>query len=672
VDPHHNLFFEDDHMNEEQRENIMLEYHMYSMNLRFAPWLNFLIQCFAIIIRLYLIIQISLVNYSTEFGTNYKYPNQQWTTIEYWLLLITTGLVIFEIGLFIDSCCNTSNIQKRKKIFSFSSFLSFIHSRKGIFLDYLSISLIVGWGIFRIFSDGINVARVLLAIDAIPQSFSLLRFLAFYKPLGELTFTLKEITKDIFVFGMFYSLIIIGFGTTIYCLYHTNGQFPTLGLMFLQLFENSLQDFDFTIFDTNSVVVDTIGILIFIAFLILITLVTINVFIARLSCIYDKVHNKATAEWSFTKSYYISRFIYLKEVHPCCMLPPPFNLLTGASAFLFYCYSTCCSKLSSSSATTSSSRTQALEDGKLTKAENIRKEREQQPIYNYPISVAGTVANLLLSMSPFGIMIRLYPLCVVIYRRIVNRPKRFGSNQTKYTLFFWFFILPYVMFLYFLKFLFNFTLPFFYYRKHVEEIVNDENKEFVFIHLFSLNHHSNQDYSSQYRHDEDGLVPRERTTSLARSFSSSKHFQRTLSHILKNDDDEAKENEIRMHTFTSTTNPILVRKEKDDDADDDADVGDATSDDVDEVVDSSFVDPLSVLSKSNKCNDEKKPSAPVRVRSMSSIVGEENDRLILELDCYPETNHLLFNEIDIENILKPLKHYFDYREKSQMMSSDTL
>jgi hypothetical protein len=616
-----------DEHDEEQRENIILDYHTYSMNLRFAPWLNFLLQCMAKVIRLFLIIEISVNNYSENYGNDYSHNHHdhRWTALEYWLLIIVFGVVIFEIGSYSDTC----NINKFTGFFQVTNIKTFYNSRKGILLDWISIAFIVGWATFRIFSKGINFARVLLAIDAIPQTLSLLRFLAFYKPLGELIFSLKEITKDIFVFGMFYSFIIAGFGTTIYCLYHTGTQFPSVGLMFLTLFEYSLQDFDFTIFNTTSTVVNTLGILTLMSFLILISLVLVNLFIARLSFIYDKVHRKATSEWSFTKSHYIARFIYLKEVHPFCMLPPPFNLITSCTSVVGSCYTMMISPTSRID-----SNDMITDNRFMATAE--KKKKDNNSVFGYPISVAGTVANFFLSFSPFGTFIRIFPLTVLLYRRILNRRRRSGNHNNKYSFFFWIFIVPYLFVLYLLKILFSFISPLFYYRKHVEEVVDSENKEFVFIHLFSLNNNKNRK-KDIYNIDS---LSRKRTPSLARSFSSSKHFERTLSHMSKDGelDDEEKENGIRMHTIV---NPIS-----------------SSSKTIEPFSLSEVEDPGS----SNDINDSiKKKYLSTNSHSSSSTCG--NLDTLLELDCYPETNHKLFNEQDIANILKPLKGYFDKRER---------
>jgi hypothetical protein len=329
---------------EEQRDNILLDYHLFSFNLRFAPCMHFTIQCFTRIALVVLIVEISVHNYSENYGTYYTkvHDTTSVTIAECWLFYLVCGEFLYEVGCVLE-------LLKPKSIIDLASFFYYCgkhyKSRLGITLDWISILLLMMWGFFRFTAidvvGDLDVSRVILAVDAIPLTLSLFRFTSFYKPLGELLFTFQKITNDIIVFGIFYFLIIVGFGTAIFCLFHNNAEFPSVGLMFLTLFENSLGSFDFEIFNTNSVAVNTIGVLILVTFLVVIPLITINLFIARLSYIYEKIHLKAEEERAFVKSHFIARYLHLNEVHPLCMLPAPFNLLTGLAALVHWCYSFC-------------------------------------------------------------------------------------------------------------------------------------------------------------------------------------------------------------------------------------------------------------------------------------------------------------------------------------------
>jgi hypothetical protein len=592
-DDQHNDLKQQHDDDEEQRDNILLDYHLFSFNLRFAPWMHFAIQCFTRIALVVLIVEISVQNYSENYGTYYTtvHDTTSVTIAEYWLFYLVCGEFMYEVGCVLE-------LLKPKDVIDLASFFYYCgkhyKSRLGITLDWISVFLLMLWGFFRFTALGVigdlDVSRVILAVDAIPLTLSLFRFTSFYKPLGELLFTFQKIINDIIVFGIFYFLIIVGFGTAIFCLFRNSAEFPSVGLMFLTLFESSLGSFDFDIFNTNSVVVNTIGILTLVTFLVVIPLITINLFIARLSYIYEKIHLKAEEERAFVKSHFIARYLHLKEVHPLCMLPPPFNMLTGLAAFLHWCYSFC-KKLYLRAIFIDIGNNSMPVDERLRPEDSSIK----QKILRYPESFSGTVANLLLSISPVGVIIRICPLLVLLYRRVLNRRKRYG-NRNKYSLWFWFPMFPLLMLLYMMKLFLSFLVPFFYsnYHKHIEEIVDLESKEYVFINLFSSPDQG-----------ESQAAARKRSRSLARSFSSSKQYEDTLLYITE-DDSESKDNHIQL-------NPVL----------------------------SATATPVVVAGKEAK----DKPAAP-------SKTG-----LILNLDCYLGTNQKLFTPNDIENILRPLIRY---------------
>jgi hypothetical protein len=403
--------------------NIFFQSNILSFNLRSCPFAIFLLRFISQIILLCLIASIAQ-DYSHDYQQQYNnnVRRRHWETSEVWLLIFAILELIYEIGQLIEDKFH---------------WRQFFHGTKHM-LELFVLALILAWAVLRIRGDLIRSARVVLALSAIPASFSLLRFLALWKPLGELSLCLKWVMKDIFVFACLYIIYIVGFGIAIYSLFSSNALFPTHGLMFVTLFEYTLTNFDFSIFQTDSVVVNTIGVIVLIVFLLMTAIVLFNLLIARLTNVHDRLMDAAVVEWTYIKSDLVGKNVLLREMHPFKIIPPPFNIVTVVLAPVHFLVL-----------------------------------RQGGP---HRISIAGTVANLEYSFF-LGSFIRVYGLLKFYTYGIWMKFRNIRSPW--YFLKLVFFVFPVSLLIVIIRIFATFVAPFVQWRHAVERC--DENGNFDYL-----------------------------------------------------------------------------------------------------------------------------------------------------------------------------------------------
>jgi hypothetical protein len=407
------------------------EMKILSNNLRSCPVASFALRFVSKIILLILITKI-IIDYSKDYGTNFGSMNHRdhWGLSEIWLILFTILEVLYEIGQLIEDKLDISR--------SLQGNSGSGNTRNRI--ELLSLILIILWSFLRCKSDNINTARVILSLCAIPQSITLLHYLSIFKPIGELVLILRFILKDILVFAIVYMIFVIGFGLTIFALFHNDALFPTNGLMFLQLFTYTLTQFDFSIFQTNSIVVNTIGTILLIFFLIITAILLINLLIAKLTNTHERVATKAIIEWSYTKSQLVSKFLLIDEMHPFKMIPPPFNLLPVLCFPLDYYYRI------------------------FKKSTNI--------------SLCGTLTNIEYSLF-LGSFFRIYGLLQFYFYHLYMKIKSFSLSYV--TVRFWLILFPISLFVIIIRMITVCVLPLIIWEDSIEKI--DENGHFYFMNM---------------------------------------------------------------------------------------------------------------------------------------------------------------------------------------------
>jgi hypothetical protein len=75
-------------------------------------------------------------------------------------------------------------------------------------------------------------------------------------------------------------------------------------------------------------------IIIQVLYILLVAVVLLNLIIARMTAVHDRIDDKAFQMWQYTLARQASEFVLLEERHPTAMLPPPFNIIPA----IFFVY----------------------------------------------------------------------------------------------------------------------------------------------------------------------------------------------------------------------------------------------------------------------------------------------------------------------------------------------
>lgn len=301
---------------------------LQSITLRSCPMVLFIIEFLSKVFSLLVVAAVSIQVYGKKYEANYSDDSvpDKWERSEILLVILTITHILYEVGQLSD--CNWK--------------LKVYFSDEWNFADVIDFTLNLVWMILRfsstLDSHQFHTARIVLSLVSIPQSIGLLRFLAIYKPLGELVIMLKVMFKELLMFVVIFVMCTIGFGITFFGLFYHTDQFSTGANTALTLFQYTLSNFDFSAFEATSETVNYIGIMVLVVYLLIVTIVLVNLLIARMTNSYQKVDDRALAEWSFDKASTVEQFLLLHEHHPFCMLPAPFNLITTVLYPVHYFY----------------------------------------------------------------------------------------------------------------------------------------------------------------------------------------------------------------------------------------------------------------------------------------------------------------------------------------------
>jgi hypothetical protein len=293
-----------------------------SLFLRSCPATNYLLDFISKVISLALVGYISIYIYGYRYGLEYHRGAAQ-TSFgfeEYWMLIILISSILHELGELLENDLN---------------FSEYLHDEWNVY-DLLEYTLCLGWFVARLSKNYFAVGRVFLAISAIPQSQGLLRYLSVYRPIGELIIVMKAMTVDFVVFLIIYLLSIFGFGIAFTGLFYSpdNPNYGSVINTILSLFSMTMNNFMFNVFNATSSSVNSIGILLMMLFIVMTSVILLNLLIARMTSSHERVQKQALREWSFAQAQTVSSLILWQEKNSLSMLPPPLNLLSGMFGFI--------------------------------------------------------------------------------------------------------------------------------------------------------------------------------------------------------------------------------------------------------------------------------------------------------------------------------------------------
>jgi len=314
------------------------DYFTASFWVRGSPMVNMFVDFVVKCVLLWLLATVVIYDYGAAFGIDYSTKviaddDARYTILhsisnfELCLAVFSLADLLFEIGQFIEQ-----DIKRWKEIIGY---FTVSWNR----LDMICAAGFVVWFFLRftVSFEYFNVARVILTLNAIPLSVGLLRYVSVYQPLGELVILIRGMASQIISFFVVYAICILGFGITFYGLfYEVNDSYSTAGYTFLTLLQNTLVNFDFTVFQTNSNVVNILGMVLLTTFLIFTAIILMNLLIAQMSNTYQTIKEKATRKWSIGFAELVKDYVLIKERHVFCMLPPPLNIITIVIAPVHY------------------------------------------------------------------------------------------------------------------------------------------------------------------------------------------------------------------------------------------------------------------------------------------------------------------------------------------------
>eukprot|EP01033_Poteriospumella_lacustris_P001867 gene1867-1359_t len=368
-----------------------------SLNLRSCPAANYFLGFFTKAISIFFTGWISIHAYGNNFGADYTISGANVPVYgsEVWFIVFLMGQIIHEIGELADSD------------YSIAVYLQ----DEWNYFDIVEYLLCFLWLVLRFIPGQFSHARICLAVAAIPQCQGLLRFLSFYKPVGELLIVLKAMFGDLSIFLGIYILLMLGFGITFDGLFHRsdNTAFGSITGTFLLLFSSTVQNFDFNgLFATSNEAVNTIGPLLQICFVVMSSIVLLNLLIARMTNSHQRISSQALREWSFSQAKTVSNLLLWKEKNGMSMLPPPFNFISILFAMV------------------DSYHMMKWDDGDDPNA-------PMTPADKQYISLAGTVSNAVLTMT-VGTVLRFFHRLHRLLKRMRSRTNHLTLRQRLYIL----------------------------------------------------------------------------------------------------------------------------------------------------------------------------------------------------------------------------------------------
>lgn len=288
-----------------------------SYSLRSTPVAMFGLELISKIITLMALGTVAVGDYGRKYELDYHlsdYDNAAKLSLgEYLLIFLLFSNLAYELGQLAEGGWSVAEYMKDE----------------WNILDSLCNVMLVGWFVARVLCAQSAIARIILALVAIPESSGALRYLSVSKTLGVIVSTSKAMFYDLLAFLMVYIVCVLGFGIFFFALFYGSQAFKTVPQTMSSMFQFTVGNFDFEAFDSTSSLVNALAQLVLAVYLILTAILLMNLLIARMTNAYQRVDDKAVQEWSFAKTQTVLQYLLLRERNVLCMLPSPFNLITA-------------------------------------------------------------------------------------------------------------------------------------------------------------------------------------------------------------------------------------------------------------------------------------------------------------------------------------------------------
>lgn len=247
-----------------------------------------------------------------------------------WDTLLVTMLVsstVFEMGEIWEKLRKVRRVADVTIVAKVFTVLGCHWSDKWNQLDLLCIVFGTTWCWYRFWWDDIHTAEAFLAWTSIGLSFSLLRYLSNHRELGKLVIMFFEMIADLATFAVIFAISVIGFGIAFMGLFSDVADCRS-DVIYLKLFDAAIGNHpDFDIF--NDRVNKLHGVIMMVVFVALVMIVLLNLVVARMSDKHDRVEEESLEAWAKAQAINVTEFSVLYRRHPCCMLPPPLNMVSA-------------------------------------------------------------------------------------------------------------------------------------------------------------------------------------------------------------------------------------------------------------------------------------------------------------------------------------------------------
>lgn len=222
-----------------------------------------------------------------------------------WLLIYLCTSILYELGQLRDK--NKNSILGKMRMYAFNPWNA---------LDILTLTLLLLWAFLLRYPSQYVVGQILLSVSAIPQSVCLLEYLSVIPSVGRLVIMLVAMLEEHLVsFTLLFCFTSFGFAIALWGLFNHSGEaaFGTAGYTSTQLFAAALGGQNYLIFDHYPVVNGTgwyaleyknhyltyTGIVVYMAFSVIIGVLMINLLIARMTGTHDKIESESQRQWGF-------------------------------------------------------------------------------------------------------------------------------------------------------------------------------------------------------------------------------------------------------------------------------------------------------------------------------------------------------------------------------------
>lgn len=243
---------------------------------RYTPVVMFLLEGASKSFLLLLVSWVVLGVYGRDGHSIYAH-----TKAEGFLVLMLTTYLIYELGLLSER-----NWSLRKHFGNVWNAL-----------DAVSLSLILMWALLSPSARSFDVSRGALCLSAIPLSLQILQYISLVKSFGLLVLMIRSMFVDVLMFVVVYVVCIFGFGVCFHGLFYGHAPFNSKGGTLLFLINATLGEFDFD--ELADIVYIGLGTTVLVLFLVLTTVLLLNLLIAQMSSTYNRIMDRSREEWSF-------------------------------------------------------------------------------------------------------------------------------------------------------------------------------------------------------------------------------------------------------------------------------------------------------------------------------------------------------------------------------------